>query len=162
MSPAPSNLHQLAVLRLAIVLDIACPPEMEVIIGVGVNINRFQHRVPDVAVVRADFTNTFFLERPPALAVEVASPRTRLYDRNRKKQVYEQFGIVSYWIVEPDRDKPELIVFELRDGRYQEVARGRGGRAVPGGAPVPGDGHAVGARAGRPLTCSGGGGWRTR
>ena len=54
--------------------------------------------------------------------MEVASPRTRLYDRNRKKDVYEKFGVVSYWIVEPDAAKPELIVFELRDGRYEEVA----------------------------------------
>jgi Uma2 family endonuclease len=123
VSPAPSSLHQLAVLRLAQILDIACPPELVVLPGVGVNISRFQHRVPDVAVVRADSMDTVFQEQPPALAVEVASPRTRLYDRNRKKQVYEQFGIASYWIVEPDRAKPELMVFELREGRYQEVAR---------------------------------------
>jgi len=45
--------------------------------------DRFQHRVPDVAVVLAESTETLFQERPPALAVEVASPRTRLYDRNR-------------------------------------------------------------------------------
>lgn len=156
------------VLRLAQVLDVGCPPELEAIIGVGVNINRYQHRVPDVAVVRADSMDSVFQERPPALVVEVASPRTRLYDRNRKKDVYEQFGIVSYWIVDPDRDKPELIVFELREGRYREVAR-VGGRGVRGGPAVPADGHAVGAGADQPLTWSGGGsaghfggGWRTR
>jgi Uma2 family endonuclease len=137
VSPAPSSLHQRVVFRLAQVLDAACPPEFEVIPGVGVNINRYQHRVPDVAVVRADSMGSVFEERPPALAVEVASPRTRLYDRNRKKQVYEQFGIVSYWIVEPDRDKPELIVFELREGRYQEVARAGGDEAFRAVLPFP-------------------------
>jgi Uma2 family endonuclease len=137
VSPAPSNLHQRAVLRLAVVLDVACPAEFEVLAGVGVNISRFQHRVPDVAVVRADSMDTVFQERPPALAVEVASPRTRLYDRNRKKDVYEQFGIVSYWIVEPDRNKPELIVFELREGRYQEVARVGGDEAFRAVLPFP-------------------------
>jgi Uma2 family endonuclease len=137
VSPAPSYLHQRVVLRLSLVLDAACPPGFEVLPGVGVNINQFQHRVPDVAVVRADSMDTFFQERPPALAVEVASPRTRLYDRSRKKQVYEQFGIVSYWIVEPDRDKPELIVFELRDGRYQEVARVAGDEAFQAELPFP-------------------------
>jgi Uma2 family endonuclease len=137
VSPAPSPLHQRVVHRLGLVLDAACPPGYEVLPGVGVNINRFQHRVPDVAVVRVDSTDTVFIERPPALAVEVASPRTRLYDRNRKKQVYEQFGIVSYWIVEPDRDKPELIVFELRDRRYQEVARVAGDEAFRAVLPFP-------------------------
>jgi Uma2 family endonuclease len=49
--------------------------------------------------------------------VEVVSPRTRLYDRNREKEVYEAFGIPAYWIVDPDRDRPALTVFELRSGK---------------------------------------------
>jgi Uma2 family endonuclease len=92
-SPAPSTLHQLAVTRLAVILSAACPAGLVVLAGVGVNISRFQHRVPDVAVVRADSLDTVFQETPPELAVEVASPRTRLYDRNRKKDVYQSFGI---------------------------------------------------------------------
>lgn len=90
--------------------------------GVGVNISNFQHRVPGVAVVRTDSFETPFEETPPELAIEVASPRTRLYDRNRKKDVYQGFGIPAYWIVEPDRDRPELTVFELRSGGYEPVA----------------------------------------
>jgi hypothetical protein len=61
----------------------------EVLPGLGVNLNRYQHRVPDVAVVVAESRETFFQERPPELAVEVASPRTGRYDRSRKKDVYE-------------------------------------------------------------------------
>jgi len=137
VSPAPSYLHQRVVLRLAQVLDAACPPEFEVLPGVGVNINRYQHRVPDLAVVRVDSPETVFVERPPVLAVEVASPRTRLYDRNRKKDVYEQFGIVSYWIVDPDPGRPELTVFELRDGKYQQAARVAGDEAFRAGRPFP-------------------------
>ena len=52
VSPAPSTLHQLAVTRLAVILSAACPAEFAVLAGVGVNISKFQHRVPDVAVVR--------------------------------------------------------------------------------------------------------------
>jgi Uma2 family endonuclease len=137
VSPAPSSLHQLVVFRLAQILDAACPPEYLVLPGVGVNVNRYQHRVPDVAVVRADALDTVFVERPPALAVEVASPRTRLYDRNRKKEVYERFGVVSYWIVEPDPEAPELTVFEWSDGKYQQVARVAGDEAFRTGRPFP-------------------------
>jgi Uma2 family endonuclease len=93
VSPAPSMLHQLAVTRLTVILSAACPAGFVVLPGVGVNISKFQHRVPDVAVVRAPSLETFFQETPPELVVEVASPRTRLYDRNRKKDVYEGFGI---------------------------------------------------------------------
>jgi len=76
VSPAPSRLHQLAVTRLAVILSAACPAEFVVLAGVGVNISKFQHRVPDVAVVRADSFQSFFQEVPPELVVEVASPRT--------------------------------------------------------------------------------------
>ena len=64
VSPAPSSLHRRVVFRLAQVLDAACPREFEVLPGVGINIDRYQHRVPDLAVVRADSMETVFQERP--------------------------------------------------------------------------------------------------
>ena len=137
VSPAPSRLHQLAVTRLAVILSAACPAELVVLAGVGVNITRFQHRVPDVAVVRADSFETFFQETSPALVVEVASPRTWLYDRNRKKDVYQGFGIPAYWIVEPDRDRPELTVFELRSSAYQQTAHVTGNEEYRAAIPFP-------------------------
>jgi Uma2 family endonuclease len=137
VSPAPSRLHQLAVTRLAVILSAACPAELVVLAGVGVNITRFQHRVPDVAVVRASSVETFFEEIPPALVVEVASPRTRLYDRNRKKDIYQGFGIPAYWIVEPNRDRPELTVFELRPGAYEQTAYVTGDEEYRAAIPFP-------------------------
>ena len=65
VSPAPSTLHQFAVTRLAVILSVACPAEFAVLAGVGVNVSKFQHRVPDVAVVRADSLESFFQETPP-------------------------------------------------------------------------------------------------
>jgi Uma2 family endonuclease len=121
VSPAPSNLHQLAVSRLQMILGAACPPEFLVLSGPGVNISKFQHRVPDVAVIRTESFEEMFLVQRPVVAIEVASPRTRLYDLGRKKEVYERFGIRFYWIVEPG-GKPRLTVFELRRGRYVQTA----------------------------------------
>ena len=135
--PVASTLHQLAVARLTVILSAACPAELVVLPGVGVNITRFQHRVPDVAVVRVDPFDTLFQETPPELAVEVASPRTRLYDRNRKKDVYQSFGIPAYWIVEPDRDHPELTVFELREGSYEQTAHVTGDEEYRAVLPFP-------------------------
>jgi len=137
VSPAPSTLHQRAVTRLTVILTEACPSDLEVLAGVGVNISRFQHRVPDVAVVSAKTLDTIFQETPPVLVVEVASPRTRLYDRNRKKDVYEGFGIPSYWIVTPDRDKPELTVLELSGGRYELVSETAGDEQFEAQLPFP-------------------------
>ena len=137
VSPAPSTIHQLAVARLTVLLSAACPDGLVVLPGVGVNVTRFQHRVPDVAVVRARSLATVFQEIPPELAVEVASPRTRLYDRNRKKEVYQGFGIPAYWIAEPDRDRPELTVFELRSGAYEQTAHVVGDQQYRAAVPFP-------------------------
>ena len=63
VSPAPSTLHQFAVTRLAVILSAACPAEFAVLAGVGVNVSKFQHRVPDVAVVRAGASLESFFRR---------------------------------------------------------------------------------------------------
>jgi Uma2 family endonuclease len=61
------------------------------------------------------------------LIVEVRSPGTALIDLNRKKTAYEEFGVPSYWIVDPDPDRPEVVVFEFgADGRYSENGRVHG------------------------------------
>ncbi len=137
VSPYAAKIHQLAVTKLSTVLIRGCPPNLEVLAGLGVNITRFQHRVPDIAVVIADSFDTLYQEEPPALVVEVSSPSTRLYDRNRKKDVYEGFGIPSYWIVEPDRERPRLIVFELREGKYELVAEVTGDEEFRAERPFP-------------------------
>jgi hypothetical protein len=93
-----------------------------VLADVGINITRFQHRVPDVAVVPANPFDLDHVEHPPALVVEVSSQSTRLYDQNRKKDVYEGFGIPAYWIVEPEPTRPRMVAFELRNGRYHTAA----------------------------------------
>ena len=136
-SPAPSLPHQIAVMRLAIVLNATCPPGLLVVPGPGVNINKFQHRVPDMAVIRTESVTPMFLAEPPVLAVEVASPRTRIYDRSRKREVYEGFGIPSYWIIDVGQDTPSLTALDLRRGKYTETARVAGDEAFHAARPFP-------------------------
>ncbi len=62
-------------------------------------------------------------EATPLLAVEVQSPSTALFDLNTKKAAYERFGIPSYWVIDPDLERPGLRAFELDgDAVYIEVA----------------------------------------
>jgi Uma2 family endonuclease len=124
VTPPPTMGHQRVVHRLAVTLDAACPAEYEVLPGSGVQISQVQYRIPDIVVIRAgsaQFTDISATESP-VLAVEVASPPTAIYDRNRKNDVYAAFGISSYWIVTPDPDKPMITAYDLRDGRYELTA----------------------------------------
>src|SRR5712692_2998073 len=122
--PPPALNHQLVLHRLSVLLEQARPAEFLVLPGPGVEMSKHQYRIPDLVVVRINsvgFEDKSVI-RPPVLAVEIASPSTAIYDRNRKKDVYEGFGIESYWIVTPSLHNPTLTAYELRRGSYHQVA----------------------------------------
>ncbi len=124
VSPSPVAGHQAVVMILSSTLHMASPPEYRVLPEFGVTISQIQYRIPDIVVVRSGDVRfeTASAAKAPALVVEVASPSTAAYDRNRKKDVYAGFGIASYWIVKPDVAKPSITAFELRRGAYRQIA----------------------------------------
>jgi Uma2 family endonuclease len=128
VSPAPSLAHQVVLKELVVLLDGACPPGLSVVPGPGVRMSDDTELIPDLVVIRKDQLAARRVTRPPLLAVEIQSPSTALFDLNTKKAVYERFSIESYWIAVPDVDQPELIAFELRDGRFEQVAHVTGGQ----------------------------------
>jgi Uma2 family endonuclease len=69
-------------------------------------------------VVHLDDVGGAKFTTPPLLVAEVASPSTAMIDLGRKKAAYERFGAPSYWVVNPEQARPEITVFELRDGKY--------------------------------------------
>ena len=59
---------------------------------------------PDLVVVLADnriITQTR-VRGVPDLIIEILSPSNRKHDTELKKQLYEQFAVPEYWIVDPD------------------------------------------------------------
>lgn len=54
----------------------------------------------------------------PDFIVEILSPSNKNADLIKKKNVYEQFGVKEYFIVEPD-DK-SVLSYYLKDGKYGE------------------------------------------
>jgi Uma2 family endonuclease len=77
--------------------------------------------------------------RPPELVVEIASPSTAHYDRNRKKTVYAEFGIPAYWIVVPDPSKPSITAYGLTGRVYAEVGQAAGEQRFAATTPFPVD-----------------------
>jgi len=139
VSPAPANMHQLVLHRLSVRLAAACPEAFLILPGPGLEVSRTQYRVPDLAVVRADDFDAGgkSVTRAPVLAVEIASPSTAMYDRNRKKDVYAGFGIDSYWIVKPDLENPSVTAFELHREDYRIVAEVSGDKTFRPERPFP-------------------------
>jgi Uma2 family endonuclease len=123
VSPRPTTVHQWVGTKLIGVLLTACPEDLGVVAEPALQLTSQSELAPDIVVVRTSQVGGAKFTEPPLLVVEVRSPSTALIDLNRKKSVYEKFGVPSYWIVDPDLEHPELTVFELRDGHYVTEAK---------------------------------------
>jgi Uma2 family endonuclease len=90
---------------------------------------------PDVLVAaRSDFDDRS-LKGSPLLVVEVLSPSTRHLDLAFKRARYEAARCPSYWVVDPL--EPSIVCWELRDDRYEEVARAVGSQTITLASPFP-------------------------
>lgn len=142
VSPAPGVWHQEVAGALYRLLYPACPPELHVVIALFEwRRDRSTALQPDVLVARRDellaVDDGRFLAAPPMLAVEVLSPSTRRIDRLSKLSAYEEAGIGSYWLVDPDPDAPSLEALDLVDGRYAPVGKVAGTQEWVAQRPFP-------------------------
>ena len=126
MSPAPSYFHQKIVLRFYRQLyDWVIEHKLgDVIVG-PVDMVLSPHRVtqPDVAFISHDRLNiiTKTINGPVDLAAEVVSLGNRNRDRIEKRDLYEQYGIKEYWLIDPEAQTVEVL--HLENGRYQLLMR---------------------------------------
>jgi Uma2 family endonuclease len=129
-------LHQRAARGIFCTLDRLCPPESEVFFApLDFRPDRHTSLEPDVLVVRREDVGEKCIERPLQLAVEVLSPSTRRQDQVLKRGVYEDAGVASYWMFDPE--VPSLLVCELADGRYVDVAKASGPEEIHVERPFP-------------------------
>jgi Uma2 family endonuclease len=126
VSPRPGTIHQIVATRLTVLLSAACSQDMFVIAEPAVQLSRSTEFDPDITVARSGDVGAAKLTAPPLVAVEVRSPSTAFIDLTRKKSAYAAFGVASYWIVVPDLRQPELSVFELHGGRYEQAGQAAG------------------------------------
>ncbi len=129
MSPAPGYPHQSMVGALHVALVAASQDtDLKVLLApfdvvLGPNVVE-----PDLLVAPRSAFQPRDLPTAPVLAVEVRSPSTGWLDEGRKLTLYEEYGIASYWLVDPSI--PSITVLELVDGRYTETAAARGDQTI--------------------------------
>ncbi len=120
MTPAPSTLHQLILLKLAKLLDdyvgenklgtLLISP-CDVIFS---NINVFQPDILFVSEENSAILTDIHIKGAPDLIVEILSPTTEKTDRIYKKRIYEKFGVKEYWIVDPEEQNVEIYVLKRK------------------------------------------------
>jgi Uma2 family endonuclease len=136
VSPVPDRRHQRVMFKLAIVLEENCPAGLEVLPApFAVRVSPSTELQPDILVAREEDLTDKLLPGPPTLAVEVLSPSSVINDLNNKKAAYERMGVPSYWVVDPQQ--PSIIVFELVDGKYDQVAEVKDGDTLEVSRPFP-------------------------
>lgn len=121
MTPAPSLRHQ----RIAMEIGVVLHQELKTR---GCSCRVYQPidiRISDHTVVQPDLsilcktTSENYVDFPPALVVEILSLSTREKDLITKRELYADFGIRYYIIVDPKNDK--LTSLKLDDGKYLEM-----------------------------------------
>jgi Uma2 family endonuclease len=129
VSPAPGLPHQRVSAVLTVLLELACPRDLVVFPNVNVRLAGASALEPDAVVARSEDFGGARLIGVPLLVAEILSPDSAMRDLNLKKAAYEQSSIPSYWVIDPDLDRPALRAFELSAGTYSEVAHVTGDQA---------------------------------
>lgn len=123
VTPSPTPLHQMVSRRLSRLLDVAVPdPGVGLVFYAPLDVYFDDQNVlqPDLLVLLRDRTELVGeknIEGPPNLATEIVSPSTGGRDRGIKRDLYARFGVLEYWLVDPDA-RTVTMFGELVDGRY--------------------------------------------
>lgn len=128
---SPTLKHQQIILRLVLILA-RWVEEHQIgkvyLSPVDLYVSEKKCYIPDLMFVRQERFANERIERedgacvvaPPDLVIEILSPSTARNDRFRKFNIYTEFGVTHYWII--DAEAQGLQAFVLADGRYVAAA----------------------------------------
>jgi Uma2 family endonuclease len=130
MSPTPSFFHQEIVLsfyrRLFGWVDAR---GLGKVVSAPIDIVLSPHRAvqPDVAFISTERLNIIqrVIMGPADLVAEVISLGGRNRDRIEKRDLYEQYGVREYWIIDPESQMVDVLWLEA--GRYTLAMRRQSG-----------------------------------
>ncbi len=117
VTPSPNLRHQVLLLRLArrVADSLDTSRAGQVFVApLDVVFSNFDLTEPDLLYVsneRRQVLTKKNVQGAPDLAVEILSASTAHRDRGAKQQIYERFGVREYWIVDPEADTIDRIVF---------------------------------------------------
>jgi len=132
MSPSPLIIHQRIAFHLARLLDdfVRAGGLGEVFVApADVHLSEGDVYQPDVFFIsnlREKQIESNGVYGAPDLVIEILSPSTAHYDLKDKKDAYEKFGVLEYWIVDP-HDK-SVEAFQSKNGKFETFFLGKQGK----------------------------------
>jgi Uma2 family endonuclease len=133
MSPAPSPLHQEIVLNFATLLrSFVLPKGLGKVFVSPLDVVLSESRAVQPDVIYIAYARQSIVQDAirgvPDLVAEVISPGSWKRDRVDKKGLYEQFGVLEYWIIDPE---PRVIeVLSLEKNTYVTASRAAADQAA--------------------------------
>lgn len=126
MSPAPSFFHQKIAFRLQRALhDWVVAHSLGEVVGAPIDMVLSPHNVaqPNVAFIARERLNIIqrVIMGPADFVAEIISLGGRSRDRIAKRDLYEQYGVKEYWIIDPEPETVDVLV--LVNGRYDLAMR---------------------------------------
>ena len=136
VSRAPGIPHQRVInnLQLAFGTYLKNNPIGIVVPGAGAVFSDYDAVIPDLAFVSnerwSDIVTNEKFNAAPDLVIEVMSPGKENRDRDLlvKRQLYAKYGVVEYWIVDPENRLVET--YRLRDSHLESAANFRSGDEI--------------------------------
>jgi Uma2 family endonuclease len=124
MSPSPGSEHQSVLLNLThLLLEHVRAKKLGRLFFSPMDVILSQRTVlqPDLLFVRQERVGIIGkrVEGPPDLVVEVLSEGTADRDRFVKRDLYARYGVLEYWIVDPESHTVEVLT--LKSAQYELV-----------------------------------------
>ncbi len=128
MAPSPFTLHQRVLWELSAIFSEflkSNPIGKFFFAPFDVELNDHNIYQPDLLFVSNNRLNIITEKRvvgAPDLVIEILSKGTRNLDLTTKYRLYEESGVLEYWIVDPDNKS--FSFYQLKDKTYQEITVG--------------------------------------
>lgn len=124
MTPSPKTKHQVVSRNLLVAISIFLRNSSNIgkVFSAPYDVILSPSNVvePDVIFIsneNSDIITEDNIQGSPDLLVEIVSPSTERNDREKKKAVYEKFGVKEYWIVDPEKE--EVEIYTLVQNKYR-------------------------------------------
>jgi Uma2 family endonuclease len=124
MSPSPLDIHQVVIQEIFVEISLLLRKTKIGYVRISpydVHLSESNILQPDICFISEE--NKGLIEKKglvgaPDLVIEILSPGTKKYDLSDKKEIYQNYGVKEYFIVEPTNKKVKSFV--LKNNKYIE------------------------------------------